>query len=326
MQLNLAIDSGGTSVRGILYDQEFLPVGKTCVGSMRQNTTSKVQINQNIQTFHHELFKDAHPVLSRIFGIVAEAMKEFVLEHYTADNISFLGEDVLGLRAAAILGDGMLAVAGTGSKIYALVNGKATSLGGYGAMISDEGSGYWIGRAAFDAAIKSCEGRDAKTLLEELLCRKLGTDSLRKGIRSVYSMEGISPTAFIASCASLVSDAAFQEDEAALHIIKRAGHSLGEQACALARLENIPDSVPLTISGSVWKGHPGILREFIRTVKEKMPGREIVIPKFEPIVGAVIAHFYELHGSFTRLDQEKFASAYADYLYILHNDIACIKL
>lgn len=314
-QLSLAVDSGGTSVRAILYNEAFLPVRRILVGSMRSNTTSEEQIKQNLKQLEQALFMGERPVLSRFSGTAFEALSCLIYSRCTVNTTLLSDEGLLGLRAAEIFGNGMLAVSGTGSKIYAQVNGIRSSLGGYGAILSDEGSGYWIGRLGFDVAIKSCEGRGRKTLLEKMICEKLNVTDLRNGIRSIYSMENVSPAAFVASCAELVSDAAYRGDESALYIVRKAGHSMGEQACALARMEQIPNSVPLTVSGSVWKGHPEIISEFMRVVKEKMPERKVVLPKFEPIIGAIIDHYYEVHGKFDDSDRKKFALAYPDYIY-----------
>lgn len=317
--LNLAVDSGGTKVRAILYDENFLPVRSVCVGSMRPNTTSPEQAQRNLETLEQTLFQGQKPEIGRFSGVAFHKMSNYICENYTVHSTALTGEITLGLSCAGILGDGMLVISGTGSKVVAQYGGKLYAVGGYGAIVSDEGSGYWMGRAAFDAAIKSYEERGEKTLLQELICEKLGGTDLRGSIRSIYAQDNMSPAAFVASCAELVSIAAYRGDAAALGIAKAAGESLGAQACALARLDGIPDSLPITVSGSVWRGHPAIFGSFVKTVRKHMPERPIVIPKFEPIIGAIITHYYETHGI---IDENLLETAYADHIYSIQTERA----
>ncbi|MBX7043797.1 MAG: hypothetical protein K1X85_12940 [Ignavibacteria bacterium] len=47
-------------------------------------------------------------------------------------------------------GEGAILISGTGSVLYGLANGKLYRVGGWGRMIGDEGSGFWIGRRALN--------------------------------------------------------------------------------------------------------------------------------------------------------------------------------
>ena len=49
MKYCLAVDSGGTKVLAILYDQDFRPIRVCRVGSTRSNTTSADLVERNIR-------------------------------------------------------------------------------------------------------------------------------------------------------------------------------------------------------------------------------------------------------------------------------------
>ena len=55
MANHLAIDSGGTKVLGILYDDDFTPKAISRVGSFRTNTTSPELVRHNMEQMRREL-------------------------------------------------------------------------------------------------------------------------------------------------------------------------------------------------------------------------------------------------------------------------------
>lgn len=64
-------------------------------------------------------------------------------------------------------GDGIIAIAGTGSSVFARCQGEMRQVGGWGYLVGDEGSGYDLGRRAIIAALRDLDGRGEKTLLRK---------------------------------------------------------------------------------------------------------------------------------------------------------------
>jgi glucosamine kinase len=64
-------------------------------------------------------------------------------------------------------GDGAVLILGTGSCGLAVIGGKRTSVGGWGAEISDEGSGAVIGRLAIRRSLWALEGMAPRSPLAE---------------------------------------------------------------------------------------------------------------------------------------------------------------
>ncbi len=315
MHKYLAVDSGGTKVAAILYDDSFRPLKTARAGSMRQNTTSQNLIDSNVESLFSQLGITPDTEIAKVSGIYDGYLLNRLSEYCTVGSSESYGELGLGLYAAGIFGDGILSLSGTGSTTFAKFKGKTYILGGYGAAVSDEGSGYWMSRIALDCAIKSYEGRGEKTLLEDLITEHFGRSDLRDAIFSIYSAPDKSPAACVASCAPVVEKAAYAGDRIALKIIEDTGRSLGEQLLALMRINNIPNTLPVTISGSVWRGHPLMFANFKNTVTEKDSGINIIVPEFEPIVGSVIGHYYAENGKFEESDREFFRTNYSEYLF-----------
>jgi len=73
---------------------------------------------------------------------------------------------------------GIVVIAHTGSNSFGRDGGgRAARAGGFGHVIGDEGSHYWIGSQALRSAVKSNDGRGQKSLaLEQAITSAYGTD------------------------------------------------------------------------------------------------------------------------------------------------------
>ena len=314
----LAVDSGGSKVLAVLYDEDFRPI-KTCrVGSMRDNTTSAALIRRNVDTLIETLGL-AGMRLDCVSGIVDGGLIERMKACGTiVMKSSGCGELEAGLAAAGIFEDALMALSGTGATLFYRYNGRSDGLGGYGASVSDEGSGYWMARNAFGAAIRDSEGRGPKTLLTDLIAEQLGRPGdLRGAIFHIYSRREMSPVACVASCAPVVSMAAEAGDEVALQILRETGRVLADQMIAVVRKFELPKNLPITISGSVWRSHRALFDEFAGTLRDFGLEREVTVPEFEPIAGVIIRHYRSVHGEFDAEARERFLRDYKDYTFSL---------
>ena len=73
---------------------------------------------------------------------------------------------VNALSAGIGRGDGVIAIAGTGSSVFARAKGEMRQVGGWGYLLGDEGSGFDLGRRALRAALYDLDGRGEKTCLK----------------------------------------------------------------------------------------------------------------------------------------------------------------
>ena len=315
MKNYIAIDSGGTKVIAILYDETFRPKAISRVGSFRANTTPADQIKKNMEQLVTELGITANTVIHRISGFTTKEFIAFLKDTCTVLQVDLMGELTAGLRAAGIMGDGVQALSGTGSNSAACYQGKEYFAGGYGSNIADIGSGYWIGREAMITAIADFEGYGPRTLLTDCLAEHLGgqRDTFREAVFSIYKNDMASICTQVASCSRAVSRAAEQGDPAAIRILETAGKQLAAQTIALIQKHQLPDDLPMTISGSVWRSHDSFITSFVSAILERYPDRHIILPKFEPIVGVIIKHCYDRDGEFPPIMQACFKALYPQY-------------
>ncbi|MBA3366570.1 MAG: ATPase [Actinobacteria bacterium] len=171
-------------------------------------------------------------------------------------------------------GPGIVVVAGTGS-IALGVNGRGTRAraGGHGYVLGDEGGGYWIGREAVRAALRSRDGTGPSTRLETLLEERLGMD-LDRLLADVYSAPA--DRLRLARLVPLVGAAA-KEDEVADALLTRAADHLVGLARVLQRRLG-----PLGVAAV-----GGVFR--LPAVRERFAGETgAVDPVLPPELGAVL--------------------------------------
>ncbi|MGW3284645.1 N-acetylglucosamine kinase [Streptomyces sp. NPDC001002] len=93
--------------------------------------------------------------------------------------------------------DGLALVAGTGAVAMRITDRHCTAtVDGDGWLLGDDGSGFWIGRAAVRAALRMADGRGRETVLAGLVGRELGLpgEALPEGVAAEgASTEGMLP-------------------------------------------------------------------------------------------------------------------------------------
>jgi N-acetylglucosamine kinase-like BadF-type ATPase len=145
--------------------------------------------------------------------------------------------DYVGNWAAATRGEpGIIIISGGGSVVYGCdVSGSSLRVGGWGHLLGDEGSGYWIGLEAIKAALRSWAGMMPKTGLEGRLMEEFGVADDLEFLSAVYS--GEISEAQIAGLVPLVVSLSEEGDEASDRIIEAAARHLADYcSAALDRL------------------------------------------------------------------------------------------
>ena len=130
-------------------------------------------------------------------------------------------------------GQGMVLYAGTGAiACHVTRDFQVKRAGGYGHLIDDKGSGYWIGKTALKLFLRGLEeSRDVSSspLFSRLAAQFGGTD-WDKLKPQIY--DGGRP--LIASLTLQVNAAAQDGDSTALSILRQAGHALADLANRLS--------------------------------------------------------------------------------------------
>jgi N-acetylglucosamine kinase-like BadF-type ATPase len=180
----LGIDGGGTKTRCVLADETNV-IAKSMTGGCSVIRHGEQQAREALHNAIGQVCSTAKISAERIssicIGVTGAARPEIagkirgilreVVPALAAAKIEVVGDNVIALEAAFGAEPGVIAIAGTGSIVYGRdAGGKTARAGGWGFAISDEGSGYWIGRRAVSAILEARD-RGSETALEPMVLR-----------------------------------------------------------------------------------------------------------------------------------------------------------
>src|SRR5437762_442925 len=136
-----------------------------------------------------------------------------------------VNDALIALVAGAQDAPGIVIIAGTGSIVYGRnAAGEAARAGGWGHMVGDEGSGYWIGREAVAAVMRGADGRGPATRLTEEILAHFDVADASRLPRIVYDRE--LPRMSVAALGPIVQRVATAGDPVAIRILERAADEL----------------------------------------------------------------------------------------------------
>ncbi|WP_174842492.1 N-acetylglucosamine kinase [Steroidobacter cummioxidans] len=185
--------------------------------------------------------------------------------------------------------DGISVIAGTGSIAYGEYAGRKARAGGWGELIGDEGSAYWIAREGLNLFSRMSDGRTTRGPLYELVRARFGIAIDLDLCARIYGESGSVRSVF-AQLAVLVHEAAQAGDAQALAIFDRAAKELVECVAAVRRSLAVPvgDVVPVSHSGGVFNGAMFSRDAFRSALESVNQGFEYRAPVYTPDVGAAL--------------------------------------
>jgi len=207
-----------------------------------------------------------------------------------------VNDALVALEAAAPGAPGIVIIAGTGSIAYGRnARGSAARAGGWGHILGDEGSGYWIGRAALAAVVREADGRGPATALSGAVLEHFGAETAGALIHLVYHRDV--PRTHVAALGPIVQTAASSGDAVARDILERAAEELVLAARSVAsRLEMRGEPFPFVLAGGIFRVVPWLVDELGRRLLEVAPRCHVRPLTEEPAVGAVSLAMAEARG------------------------------
>ena len=299
MAYYLGIDGGGTKTRCLLGDETSV-LAESMSGGSNIVRLGEARAREALHAAIAQVTASAHVSSSQIHAVcigaagadrpeIAARIRGFVVEiipHAPPSSIEVVGDSVIALEAAFGMGPGVIAIAGTGSIVHGRdAAGRTARAGGWGFALSDEGSGHWIGRGAVSAILNALdEGRELALTSRVLESWKIDT------IDELVQRANSTPPPDFARLFPVVLRAADNGDATARGLLLEAGTRLaGLAATVIRRLAppTAPASLPVALTGSLFRQSEDVRRIFYNTLNENFPGIEVRPGLVDPAEGAL---------------------------------------
>ncbi len=196
--------------------------------------------------------------------------------------------DVVGAWACATgAGPGVAVISGTGSNVFGVGPRGPWRAGGWGHLLGDEASGYWLGVESIKAALADRERSGPETALSQALPRFFGTDSVEAIASCVYSKPMTKGE--IAAFASQTAKLAQAGDAVACGLYERGARELGLQVGAVIDATGLAElAFPVGLIGSGFKAGPIFVEPLTRAIRERAPQADVAPVAMEPVGGSLL--------------------------------------
>lgn len=278
----LAIDAGQTGIKvrvreqdlvfpGIRTDEPLLPQLATVADATIARTGADVSVVTAGVSGLTTREADAAGLLARIDD---PAVHEVILAHDSTT--SFLG--ALGDERGAVV------AAGTGVVTLAVGAERVARVDGWGYLVGDAGSGYWIGREALDAVMREFDGRGPATSLRAV-AEERWPDLSQAYIHIQSDPDRVR---LVASFAEHVARLAAEGDAVSQNITVRAGGELAHSVETALRRVRSDDGEHFSVCaiGGVFRS-PQLREAFASHIAASELDVALVEPRGHGIDGAV---------------------------------------
>jgi len=295
----IGVDGGGTKTEFVLLSYSGNVIGRAKGDSTNYQAIGGEKLKDELLKGFTALMNSTNVSSSKInliflglAGAGRESDRKEIMALFSDtefdQKIAVDSDAMVALAGAFGTGPGIIIIAGTGAICFGKgSSGLIVRAGGWGYLLGDEGSGYFIGREAIIAALKDHDGRGEKTSLRGSLEKHFNISSIDQIIPHIYQNR-IDRVA-IANLAPTVFEQALQGDIIAEEIIRRTGKELGILARAVAQQLNFGgNEIKVALIGSIFKQKDLLINEISKELYEVTWNIAINDPIFAPQYGAAL--------------------------------------
>ena len=297
LQLVIGIDGGATYSHGVAatHDGQVLAIVHSAsmnfTGSYQKEVRRRVgEIIRDLELrmpFDNELTHYAVSAAGIFKEATADQKEKLCGKIYPWKRTRLVGDSIAAFQGATLGKPGALAICGTGTSIIVCnENEEITQLGGWGPLLEDVGSAYWIAVKCICAAIAEFEQTGPKTLITEALCEWHEIKNVQGMVPLVYHPEFTRDK--FAILASRLDHEIGTSDPVYRKICREAGEAVGNltiQAIEKSGLDTSP--LPIFCSGGVLQFNREAMKAFETTVRRAF---KIMLshPRLPTVLGAVM--------------------------------------
>ena len=294
--LFLAIDAGGTRTTYVLASEDHV-LARVESGSIKRMRVSAEVASEHwrfalaeLETLSGRSMRDVRSTCIGAAGVSVPLVTDWMRAEHAATLgglLTVVGDVDIALDAAFPGKPGMLVIAGTGSNSAARsADGTVETAGGYGPVLSDQGSGHHIGTRALRACFLAQDEGRANLLMDAIVTHW----SLLEP-NDLVGYANTCPLGEISALTPVVLACARAGDALALEVLQQEGRELGYLPLLLHRRMLLRDGAAwqpqIAFAGSILQ-HVLPLREaLIARMQEEVPGLLALPGVVDPVMGAL---------------------------------------
>ena len=289
----LGVDAGGSKTVCLLADESGHVVAEARGPAAHLQTLGELEVEKVLHALIGEVLSQhgERPgvICLGMAGVDrprdAATIREILGRIGERARLLIVNDALIALEAGLPGEPGIVVIAGTGSIAYGRnADEQAARAGGWGYVLGDEGSGYWLGRQALRAVVRADDRRGAPTLLTALLLAHFSITRPTDLVREIY--EGGTRPSAIAALARHVQTAVEQGDSIAHQILDVGAAELAAAAGSVAR--RLSMSAPtVVLAGGTFKAAPKLAELVVERLNVETPGLSVRHLEAEPASGAV---------------------------------------
>lgn len=294
----IGIDGGGTKTLFKVANTKGEILLSHIGGPLNVNSTDVVDVSATIKQGINYITEtlgigidDCISICLGCAGAGRDREKKLLSEIFTAigyKNNLIITDDAMTLLYGAIGNSvGAVIIAGTGAICYGKKSdGEIVRCGGWGHIIDDEGSGYYIGVSILNSIMKSYDGRGPNTILTKMVFEFLNIASHDKIIEYVYKKAHNKND--IAKLAILLDRACEENDSVAHSIARESAHKLSIYALTVLNKIDDGSNIKLITNGSILNKGRYVSKYFHELIKQGNPNIKIEKTHIDAASGAII--------------------------------------
>lgn len=199
--------------------------------------------------------------------------------------------DVVGAWATATgARPGVAAIAGTGSNVFGVgFEAQPWRVGGWGHLLGDEGSAYWLGSSSIRAALRDRDGSGPPTALSDAVVQFFGVDSVEAVAMLAYSKPLTKSE--IAAFATHTGSIAQAGDAVAIELYRRGAEELGHQIDVVierAGLAKAGEPFSVGLIGGAFGAGAVFVDPLTAHVRERAPLAGVAVVDMLPVAGSLL--------------------------------------
>jgi N-acetylglucosamine kinase-like BadF-type ATPase len=294
MAFFLGLDAGGTKTTAALGDESNV-LTRATGGSIKPLRVSQEQAQTNLSALLADVAKqsgvDLRKITASCVGTAGLRLPQTdgwmrkIISACVNGAIDVCGDEEIALDAGFPGQAGVLVIGGTGSNTLGRTSkGVLLTVGGWGPMLGDQGSGYWIGHQALRAALRAKDFRQPTRVLDRVV-KFWNTPTLEDVINTAHSGADFS------LLAPLVVQCAEEGDGVALEVLERGGRLLGEDAAeAFRQVRELEPDQPMpgiAFIGSILDKVAFARESMVATIRQTLPTVQILPEAVDAVTGAL---------------------------------------